>query len=247
MTLEQIDQALRCYVGAPGKVGIIGGEPLVHPEFAEICRLARQYFPRDRLHLFTALVPRAKWDEHRQIAEETFGCINANEHTPQQRSCCKHQPTTLAVGEVCDQATADRLIDACWVPRAWCGTVNHKGAFFCELAAAMDVILDGPGGWPVEPGWWNRNQADCKEQRDRWCYLCGMCLPQQRQLMADEREKFTPGLLALYRSHGLMRLEDEHVDVVDLKMSAEEVEQAREGWFPWAYKPEWEEEWRNKK
>lgn len=154
MTLEQVEQALQAYVGATACIGIIGGEPLVHPQFAEICRLCKRYFPQQQLHLFTALVPRAKWDEHRPVIQATFGCVNANEHTPEKKARCKHQPTTLAVGEVCDKETADRLIDACWVPRAWCATVNHKGAFFCELAAAMDVLLDGPGGWPVEPGWW---------------------------------------------------------------------------------------------
>jgi hypothetical protein len=235
MTLAQIEQALRAYEGVPGGVGIIGGEPLVHPQFAEISALCRRYFPREKLHLFTALMPRAKWQEHRDLIAQTFGHLNANEHTPQQRALCRHQPTTLAVGEVCDEATAKELIDRCWVPRAWCCTVNHKGAFFCEVLAAMDVLLDGPGGWPVQAGWWRRTQSDCRGQRDRYCRLCSMCLPLQRQLMTEGKEKFTPGLLQLYREHNLTRLSASDVTVVDLKMTAQAVAAMKPGWEPWAY------------
>ena len=235
MSLEQIEQALKSYVGYPGYVGLIGGEPLVHPELHEICKLCQKYFPRGQLHFFTAGVPKAKWEEHQQILRETFATIDVNEHTPAAKLYCKHQPITMAVGEICEPDHADELIDACWVPRGWCKTINHKGAFLCELGAALDNLLDGPGGWAVEPGWWNRSQAECKDQRDRWCHLCGMCLPMKRRALTDNREKFTPKLAALFREHGLTRMGDEHIEIVDLKLTREQVNANRPGWEPWQY------------
>ena len=235
MSLEQVGQALKSYQDAPGYIVLIGGEPIVHPQLAEICWLCSKYFPREKLQFFTARMPMSKWLEHEAIINQTFGRVYANDHTIEKKARCKHQPTTLAVGEVCDPELANELIDNCWVPRAWCATVNHKGAFFCELAAALDVLLDGPGGWPVEPGWWRRGQADCKEQRDRYCHLCGMCLPYERQLMADEREKFTPKLLELYKQHNLTRLSEKDVEVVDLHLTREQVEGYKKTWAPWDY------------
>jgi translation initiation factor IF-1 len=247
MTLEQIERALQSYIGKPGDIGMIGGEPLLHPQFAEVCGLYRKYFPKQwrgeggaesgvcRLRIWSAAVPVHKWHEYESIIKETFSGLQINVHTPEKLQQCKHQPSTLAVGEVCDKETADRLIDACWVPRGWCGTVNHKGAFFCEVAAGLDTILDGPGGWPVESGWWKRTQVECKDQRDRWCHLCGMCLPVVRDIQCAKKERFTPGLLQLYREHDLPRLSEQDVEVVELKMSAEEVEQAKIEWRPWDY------------
>lgn len=53
--------------------------------------------------------------------------------------------------------------------------------------------------------------------------------------MADSREKFTPGLAALYREHNLTRMGDEHIEIVDLKMTADEVNAKKRGWEPWNY------------
>jgi hypothetical protein len=106
------------------------------------------------------------------------------------------------------------------------------------VLAALDVLLDGPGGWPVQPGWWRRAESDCGDQRARYCRLCSMCLPLQRQLLADGKERFTPGLLQLYRQHQLSRLSPRDVEILDLKLSRAEVEELRVGWEPWAYTAE---------
>ena len=247
MTLEQVEQALISYVGKPGDVGIIGGEPLVHPQFTEICKLIQKYFPRAwpgnggatagmcMTRIWSAGVPHGLWERYYPLIVETFGGLQINVHTPEKLSTCQHQPSTLAVGEVCDKKTADYLIDHCWVPKGWCSTVNNKGAFFCEMAAGIDAITDGPGGWPVEPGWWKRTQAEYKDQRDRYCHLCGLCLPQKREVMNSQREKFTPKLYQLYVDHKLPKMSEKDVEVVDLKMTAADVEEAKKNWTPWHY------------
>lgn len=229
MSLKQLDRALASYDGISSPIGIIGGEPLVHPQFTEVCRLCRQHFPKGRLILYTAGFPAAKFAEYHDVIQNTFCVVNLAD----KREGCRHQPITLAVGEVCEPELADELIDACWVPRAWCKSINRKGAFFCEAAAALDALLDGPGGWPVEPGWWRRSQADCKDQRDRWCYLCGMCLPLNTEPVQTQRERITPRLAERFRALGLAKTSDADLEIVDLKMSRAEVEAARLKWQPW--------------
>ena len=45
--------------------------------------------------------------------------------------------------------------DNCWLQNEWSAGITPKGCFFCEVAGVLDMLLDGPGGWPIEPGWWN--------------------------------------------------------------------------------------------
>ena len=52
------------------------------------------------------------------------------------------------------------LRDKCWVQNEWSASITPKGAFFCEIAAALDMLFDGPGGWKIEPGWWRRTPEE---------------------------------------------------------------------------------------
>ncbi|MCH5185704.1 MAG: hypothetical protein J1F64_06220 [Oscillospiraceae bacterium] len=65
------------------------------------------------------------------------------------------------------------LRNNCWVQNLWSASITPKGAFFCELAGALDMLFDGPGGWPVEPGWWKRTPEEFGDQL-HWCELCGL-------------------------------------------------------------------------
>ena len=47
--------------------------------------------------------------------------------------------------------------DDCWVQKLWSATINDKGAYFCEVAGALDrLYFDGKHAWGVEQGWWQR-------------------------------------------------------------------------------------------
>ena len=74
-----------------------------------------------------------------------------------------------------------QAVNHCWVQESWSASVNEKGAWFCEVAAALSGLFDGPMGWPVEPGWWKRIPADFKEQMDWACRKCGAALPLTRE------------------------------------------------------------------
>ena len=71
----------------------------------------------------------------------------------------KHGPVLVSVKDyIKDDFNFWYFVDHCWMQNLWYASVNPKGAFFCEVAAAMDVTFNGPGGWPIEPGWWKKRQ-----------------------------------------------------------------------------------------
>ena len=75
--------------------------------------------------------------------------------------------------------------DACWMQNEWSATITPKGAFFCEIAGALDMLFDGPGGWEIEPGWWKRKPSEFGEQMN-WCEICGFAL---KTFMRDAKEE----------------------------------------------------------
>jgi hypothetical protein len=237
MDLETLRKAIGSYDGFPVGLGIIGGEPTLHPQFEEMCKLLKYELniPKGRLGLFTSGGPR--FEKYRDIISKTFTWTAYNPHTEYQKKVCLHQPITVAVSDsVSSEDYMWKLIDDCWCQQRWCPSITPKGAFFCEVAAALDVILDGEGGWPIEPGWWRKDPQDFQDQVKRYCPSCGMPVPRERQIIGDERELFSPRLISLFQQHNLPRLGEKDVKVIDQKFTPEEIEKARRGWHPWDYR-----------
>ena len=81
-------------------VGIIGGEPLLHPKFPEICEEMTRYLPKEHRGLWTGL--RWQASKHADIICETFserGIHNNRHDTP-----CRHSPVLVA----CSDAIGDQ-------------------------------------------------------------------------------------------------------------------------------------------
>ena len=153
-------------------VGMIGGEPLLHPQFAELAEIMADEIP-DHEHrgLWTGL----RWEstKYADLIRRTFGVINNNRHDSE----CRHSPILVAVADVIeDPFERQRLIDDCWLQRTWSATITPRGFFFCEVAGSLDLLFDGPGGLLVEPGCWRRPLADFQEQIDWACNRCGIPL-----------------------------------------------------------------------
>lgn len=153
-------------------VGILGGEPLLHPQFSEIMDAIVEAIPEKRYRgLWTGL----KWErtQYANAIRGAFGYINNNRHTSQ----CLHSPVLVAISDVIkDERKRMQAIDDCWLQKMWSGTITPKGLFFCEVAGAMDMVFNGPGGLSVEPDCWRRPLRDFQSQIDRWCGRCGIPL-----------------------------------------------------------------------
>jgi hypothetical protein len=238
MSFEQFQAALESLKGWPKLVGIIGGEPTIHPEFERFCEEAAKHFPPKQLGLWTAGPRQYHEFNDKGLIKKVFGLLAYNEHNPDQEMKCKHQPITVAIREVVpDRKVREALIDDCWVQRTWCATINHYGAYFCEVAAAQDVLLyEGRHAWPVVPGWWQRQPHQYGYQRSFTCGNCGMAIPMERFLLKNKTEKFSPGLLRVFRKKGLRRVDENHVEIFDSTLSKSEIIENARTWKPGNYR-----------
>ena len=175
MDLDMVRRGIESLLDFPGRIGLMGGEPTVHPKFAEICKIYQELIPDRRKREFWT--NGCKWAEYKSVILETFDpdLIAYNDHSTPDG---KHHPLLVAIKDVVkDEARMWSLIDNCWVQRKWSASITPKGAFFCEIAAAMDHLFDGPGGWPVEKGWWKRLPPEFRDQVERCCPNCGAAVP----------------------------------------------------------------------
>lgn len=176
-------------------IGVIGGEPLMHPEFARLCAVMRAVIPdRRRRGLWTGLDwPRTR---HAHVVHQTFGYVNNNRHETR----CEHSPVLVAIGEVIDDPEErKRLIDNCWLQRKWAGTITPKGFFFCEVAGALDMAFNGPGGLPIDPECWRRPLDDFATQIETWCERCGIAMNLSGRLDNEGVDDITPENIKLLR------------------------------------------------
>ena len=251
MDLDTFRKAIISLDGFPGKLGIIGGEPLLHPKFEELCLILKDEFkiPRKKIGLWTS--GGKNYQKHRKLIKGVFGMLAYNEHNKEQRRVELHQPLTIAIDEVVeDEKYKQELINNCWIQNTWCPSINPKGGFFCEAAQALDIILDGPGGYPIEPGWWKKTPKEFKDQVDRYCQYCGAPIPIKRELLDSEKQKFSPNLLNLFKKHNLRSLSNEFVDIFDRQLTIKEMEGNKLNWDPRHYrqdlKPDMKEGYRRR-
>lgn len=209
MTWETFKRAVDSLEGFEGGVGMMGGEPTLHPEFERFANYLNSkyedekeynyfiqptsHFMRDRKLeernltytyrekngigqrikgpvLFSSLA--SNYHKYYEVIQDVFRYQGINDHSV----ACYHQPMLVSRKDlnIKDNEWFE-LRDRCWVQNTWSASITPKGCFFCEIAGALDMLFDGPGGWPIEKGWWKRKPEDFKDQL-HWCELCGAAL-----------------------------------------------------------------------
>lgn len=221
MDFETFKKAVDSFDGWDGGVGIIGGEPTLHPEFEKFAdyirqkrltheiKLSRQPIADMQKHIFENLLDsNAKlglWCSLNRGYYRNFETINdtfpkqyLNDHNNQ----CLHQAILVDRKElgIPDEEFLHRR-DNCFAQNNWSATITPKGAFFCEVAAHLDMLFNGPGGWPIEKGWYNRTPDEFGDQL-KWCEICGLCLDVPKRISCDERDDITPGMLQRLKEVG---------------------------------------------
>lgn len=157
-------------------IGIIGGEPLLHPQLPEIADIFCELVPEVYYRGFwtakdwkTGAHP--KWGPYRPVVEQiigtnpthdvfgpsekhTDGFLNWNMHLPSMN--VQHQPLLVAIKDVIkDPKEMWELIQTCWVQTQWSGTCTDEGFYFCEVAGHFERALKLPvGGLPFTPDVW---------------------------------------------------------------------------------------------
>jgi hypothetical protein len=228
MSLEQYEAILKSLKGFPKKINVFGGEPTMHPQFPEICRLSRKYFSKKKLILFTYGGKHFK--KYHDLIYDTFGLVLINDHE-YNAFYCLHQPSTVALGEaVPDEKLRDYLIENCWIDRDWCCAANIHGFYSCEVASALDYIFfGGSHAVPLSKKWYKK--ANFEHQRFL-CQYCGMAIPMKRDPVNQKKEKFTPGLLEKFKQIGLTRTTQEWVEIFDHKFTLDEIRENAKIWYP---------------
>lgn len=193
MDFEDFKKAVDSMADYPKMTGMMGGEPLFHPEFERFCEYMGSKITPDRCGLWTCF-PNGK-EYYRDVIVKTFGHVFLND---QSRDDILHGPILVASQELEMKPWArDYLIDKCWVQNSWSACINPHGAFFCEVAGALSILLEEEGahGWPVKDGWWHKVPKDFVDQMERYCYLCGAAMPLKKRSSCEGPDDISPGMI----------------------------------------------------
>lgn len=177
MDLDYFVKAIDSVLLSPCRIGVMGGEPTLHPNFRDLLSVLRCKTPIERREFWTAGF---KWGLYEQEIKETFlpDRIAYNDHTSYAGM---HKPLLVAIEDVVeDPELRAQLIENCPYQSHWSAAITPKGGFFCEIAASLDWLLDGPGGYDIsDPHWWNRRPDEFKGQVDEYCGKCGGAIPME--------------------------------------------------------------------
>ena len=214
MDFETFKKAVDSFEGYEGCVGIIGGEPTLHPElekFIDYLRekrigtklnLSRRPIKNMQEHIYKYLNNSCSkigfWSSLNNGYYRNFEVINdsfdwqlLNDHNNK----CLHQAILMSRKDlgISDEEFIKRR-DNCFAQNTWSATITPKGAFFCEIAGALDMLFNGPGGWAIEKGWYNRKPEEFGEQLN-WCELCSLCLDVPQRISCEDIDDVSPTLL----------------------------------------------------
>ena len=236
MDLDTVRKAIESLEGFPGGIGMMGGEPTLHPQFKEICEIYQELIPdKRRRELWTAGY---KWDEYQDIIQKTFDSdlVLYNDHSDPNEGV--HQPILIAAEDILDDRELMwRLIGNCWVQWRWSPSITPKGGFFCEVAAALDMLFDGPGGYPLEKGWWDKNPWEFADQVKQYCPRCSAAIPMERPSSSSGCDIVSKSNYENLKKIGSLKLKQDKINVFDKKLTEEDVEKVvKEGWTPWSHR-----------
>lgn len=190
-------ESLRDYWGV---VGMLGGNPCLHPQFQELCEVMRDVIPKEQCGLWSN-----RLFDHGPTCQMTFNPsysnlnvhLDAAAHNEIKRDWpealpvglhddSRHGPPLVAMQDIIeDDSERWGLISNCDINQRWsAGLGVFRGelrAWFCEIAMAQSLIhqheSDYPDtGLPVESGWWKRPMQDFVEQVRFHCHACGVPL-----------------------------------------------------------------------
>jgi hypothetical protein len=233
-----------------GTIGIMGGEPTLHPEFERFMLYLQEKLGthpgRSRMlrpiKNFVKEQLRRDWECSRVVDENgntvykeygarlfsNMGRTYSKYYEIIADTCNKqvlddhinpvyHQPGLVARRDlgIPDDAWI-KLRDACWVQDEWCASITPKGAFFCEIAAGLDMLFGGPGGWEIKPGWWTREPGDFGRQLEL-CELCGFALKTFSRDSSEDIDDVSPTLYAMLQKIGGQKIGKGRINLLKIE------------------------------
>ena len=251
MDFDTFKRAVDSLDGYDGVIGVMGGEPTLHPEFERFALYLkekyggsvganrmiypqREFIKEIRRREFESHILRQGQDgrknfkmcgpglwsnmgntyrKYHELIQDVFPVQFLNDHL----NSSYHQPGLFARKDlqIPDEEWA-RLRDKCWIQNEWSATITPKGAFFCEVAGALDMLFGGPGGWKIEPGWWRRTPEEFGDQL-HWCELCGFALETFMRDAEEETDDVSPTVYEMLKRVGSPRMKAGHTNLVKIE------------------------------
>jgi hypothetical protein len=169
ITVEQFEQACVSLRGYFGVVGMFGGNPAMHPEFAALCEVMKKHIPREQRGLWCN---NPITEENARTMRHTFNpsVSNLNCHLNREayrlfKTCwpesmpfgidrdSRHAPVHLAMKDVIeDEGKRWELISDCDINKHWSALIGvFRGqvrAWFCEVAGAQAMLHQDDPDYP---------------------------------------------------------------------------------------------------
>jgi hypothetical protein len=240
MDIDFLIKAIESLQDFSGRIGLMGGDPTLHPKFDEICKIYGNMIPRRQRHIWTSGF---NWIEKKDLIFETFDedRITYNDHSTPGG---KHTPLLVSIDEVVeDKNLMWKLIDNCWIQEQWSAVINPKGAFFCEVAGSLDYLFDGPGGYSLTKDWWKKTPEEFQDQVKRYCKNCSGALP----LPAESdgfggRERATidtvsPEMLEKLKKVSSPKINGKNYKLFNRKYTVEDLKNFTPDWSPSNFRP----------
>ena len=253
MDYETFKRAVDSLIGYHGTIGIMGGEPTLHPQFEQYIQYLHEKLPKDikknntvLIHpqknfidaiysenlnftevyhyqtgnrdtiqgagLWSAMVPTYK--KYYERIQDVFRMQAVNDHG----NTMYHSPIFINRKDLgIEDKEWFKIRDNCWAQCIWSATITPNGAFFCEIAGALDMLFNGPGGWPIEPGWWKRSPEEFGDQV-KWCEYCGIAIDTFTRNANDWVDDISPSMYKLLQEIGSPKLKHkERINLVKIK------------------------------
>lgn len=200
ITPDQFEVACQSLNGYWGVVGMFGGNPCIHPNFAVLCEIMADYIPWEQRglwtnnllgkgavarHTFNPAVSNVNVHQDARAAEE-FAQDWPEANVKGLKSDSRHSPPFVAMKDVIldfDERVA--LIVDCDVNKYWSALIGvFRGelrGWFCELAGAQSMLHQLDSTYPdtghaIVPGWWDKHISEFEEQITYHCHRCGIPL-----------------------------------------------------------------------
>ena len=188
MDMDTFRKAIDSLSGFPNVVGIIGGNPMLHPNIFEMIGYLQFKVNRDQRGIWISTFGNDGRIEG--VIREVFTGqhIYYNDHNKTNW----HQPLLVASKDlVPDPVERQRYIDNCWLAEMWSPSITPNGCYRCEVMGALDNALNLNLGLPVESGWWKKPLCDFEHQVEAFCHRCGLCVPMERRMDSDQVDDFS--------------------------------------------------------
>ena len=240
MKLDYVRKAIESLQEFPGRIGLMGGDPTLHPKFDEICKIYEEMIPRRQREIWTSGF---NWTKKKDLIFKVFDedRLTYNDHSTPGG---KHTPLLVSIDEVVDDKNLMwKLIDNCWIQEQWSASITPKGAFFCEVAASLDYLFDGPGGYELEKNWWKKTPEEFQDQVERYCKNCSGALPMAAESDGQGgREKATidtvsPAMLKKLQDVNSPKINGKNYKIFDKKYSSDDLKQYTPEWNPSNFRP----------